>query len=102
MTEVKMTPQEFDELRPRLGRLSLDTVELAREVLVVGKTQSEVARNHGLTRQRVSGMVSRVIAAANEIPRGWEKVEVWLPPDLAEQVRGMEADAKAHAAKDKS
>ena len=97
MADVTMTAQEFDELRPRLGRLSLDTVELAREVLVNGKTQSDVAREHGLTRQRVSGMVSRVIAAANEIPRGWEKVEVWLPPALAEEVRKMEADAKAEA-----
>ena len=34
----KMTPEEFDALRPRLGRLSLDTVALAREVLVDGRT----------------------------------------------------------------
>lgn len=100
MANPTMTAQEFDELRPRFGRLSLNTVELAREVLVDGKSQSDVARKHGLTRQRVSGMVSRVLAAANKIPRGWEKVEVWLPPELAEKVRKMEADAKASASQE--
>ena len=95
MASVKMTAKEFDELRPRLGRLSLDTVDLAREVLVNGKTQSNVAREYGLSRQRVNGMVSRVIAAANEIPLGWKRVDVWLPPDLAEEVQKMEANAKA-------
>ena len=34
----KMAPEEFDALRPRLSRLSLDTVELAREVLVDGRS----------------------------------------------------------------
>lgn len=94
-----MTAEEFDALRPRLGRLSLDTVNRAREVLVDGQRQSEVARKHGLTRQRVSGMVARVLAAAHGIPRGWEKVEVWLPPAVAEQVRTMEADARVSASR---
>jgi hypothetical protein len=95
MAKPLMSDFDFEALRPHLGRLSLDTVELAREILVNGQRQSEVARKHGLTRQRVSGMVSRVLAAENGIPRGWEKMEVWLPPELAAQVKAMAEKARA-------
>lgn len=99
MDENKMTAAAFDDLRPRLGRLTEETIDIAREVLVEGKSQSDVARERGLSRQRVSSMVKSVVSAANEIPREWQRVEVWLPPDLAEQVRQMEADAKADVAR---
>ena len=99
MDENKMTAAAFDDLRPRLGRLTEETIDIAREVLVEGKSQSDVARERGLSRPRVSSMVKSVVSAANEIPREWQRVEVWLPPDLAEQVRQMEADAKADVAR---
>lgn len=99
MDDGKMTATFFDELRPRLGRLTDETIDIAREVLVEGKSQSDVARNHGLSRQRVSSMVKSVISAANEVPRDWQRVEVWLPPNLADKVRQMEADAKEEVAK---
>ncbi len=91
----KMTPEEFDALRPRLGRLSLDTVALAREVLVDGRSQVDVAKGHGITKQRVSGMVARVIDAAHDVPATWQRVEVWVPPELVDQVRQLEAQARA-------
>lgn len=91
----RMTPDEFDALRPRLGRLSLDTVELAREVLVDGRSQVEVAKGHDITKQRVSGMVARVLAAAQDVPVTWQRVEVWVPPELVDQVRQLEAKARA-------
>ena len=86
----KMTPEEFDALRPRL-----DTVALAREVLVDGRSQVDVAKGHGITKQRVSGMVARVIAAAHDVPATWQRVEVWVPPELVDQVRQLEAQARA-------
>jgi hypothetical protein len=49
-------------------------------------------------RQRVGAMVERVLAAARDVPKDWERVEVWLPPELAQQVREMEAQAKAKVA----
>ena len=93
-----MTAAEFDALIPRLGRLTVDTVSIAREVLVDGLPQSKAAEKHGVTKQRVSDMIARVVAAANDVPRDWQRVEVWLPPHLAEQVRAMEVQAKADAA----
>lgn len=97
MTKATMTAEEFDALRPGLGRLTVDTVDIARRVLVDGEAQSVVAKAHGLTKQRVNGMVSRVLALARDVPPGWVKVETWLPPELAEQVHKMAADAKASA-----
>lgn len=102
MTKAQMTAADFDALRPHLGRLTLDTVEIARRVLVDGETQIAVAQATGLTKQRVSGMVNRVRAAAEDVPAGWEHVETWLPPELAEKVRRMAAEAKAAAQQEKT
>jgi hypothetical protein len=95
-SKVSMTADEFDALRPRLGhRMGEDTVTIAREVLVDGLPQTKAAEKHGITKQRVSDIVKRVLAVVRGIPADWQLVEVWLPPDLAEQVRQMEAQAKA-------
>src|SRR5437899_210642 len=85
-TTKKMTAKEVKALQPYLGRMSLDTVKMARRVLVEGTPQSEIVKETGLSKQRVSGMVNRFLAVARGIPKGWEHVDVWLPPDLAEQV----------------
>lgn len=95
MPKIRMTEEEFDKLRPLIGRLSVDSVEIARQVLVFGKTQSEIAKIKNMSKQRVFGLVSRFLSVAQIIPQGWEKVEVWLPPEMAKQVREIEIKAKA-------
>jgi hypothetical protein len=90
-----MTAQEFEALRPRLGRLALDTIEIARAVLVDGMKTTEAAKRHGMTRQRVHGIVQRFRAAAQDVPTGWRRIEVWLPPELAEKVEAMADQARA-------
>jgi hypothetical protein len=102
-TTPAMTADEFEALRPRLGRLALDTVEIAHAVLVDGIKPAEVAARHNMTRQRVHGIVQRFRAAAQEVPTGWRRIEVWLPPELAAQVEAMAAQARAdHASRDSS
>ena len=95
--EVTMSAEEFDALLPRLGRLSLDTVRIARAVVVDGHRPADVARTHGMTRQRVNGILRRFQHAEREVPKGWRRVEVWLPPDLAQRVEEMARDARATA-----
>ena len=95
MAAEKMTAKEFKALMPRLKRMTVGNVEIARRVLVDGISQVEAASESGLTKQRVGALVKSVQAVAREIPPDWEQVEVWLPPELAEQVRQMAADAKA-------
>lgn len=94
----KMTVAEFEALRPRLGRLSLDTVDIARAVLVDGMRPADAARRHNMTRQRVHGIIQRFQAAAQQVPTQWRRVEVWLPPELAAQVEQMAERARAEYA----
>jgi len=95
MAAEKMTAKEFKALMPRLKRMTVGNVEIARRVLVDGISQVEAASESGLTKQRVGALVKSVQAVALEIPADWVQVEVWLPPELADQVRQMAADAKA-------
>ncbi|WP_051242953.1 TrfB-related DNA-binding protein [Azohydromonas australica] len=97
MAKVLMTAEEFDSIGERLGRMTAESVAIAREVLVDGVAKVTVAERHGLTKPRVGAIVERVLAAAHDVPRDWVRVEVWLPPELAQQVREMEARARARA-----
>ena len=101
MAHARMTQAEFDVLRPSLGRMALDTIDVARLVLVDGMTQAEVATSHKMSRQCVHGILQRFAAAAQNVPTGWRRVEVWLPPELADQVEEMAQSAlvKLHAGK---
>lgn len=94
MAHARMTQAEFDALRPNLGRMALDSIDIARLVLVDGMTQAEVATTHNMSRQRVFGILERFQKAAQAIPAGWRKVEVWLPPELADQVEAVAERAR--------
>jgi hypothetical protein len=64
------------------------------ETKLDGVPQSEIVKESGLTKQRVSGLINRVLAVAKDIPQGWERVDVWLPPALAAQVREVAKEAR--------
>ena len=99
--EKKMTPADFDALLPRLGRLTVDTVKIARSVLVDGQRPFEAAAQHGTSRQRVNSILKRVEEAAREFPADWKRVDVWLPPEIAAEVEAMAQRARAdHAGTD--
>ncbi len=89
MAHARMTQAEFDALRPNLGRMALDTIDIARLVLVEGMTQAEVATTYNMSRQRIFGILERFQKTVQAIPRGWRKVEVWLPLDLAAEVEAL-------------
>ncbi len=89
-----ITPTEFDEMLPRLGRLTLDTIKIARAVLVDGKRPAEAGQEGGMSRQRVNAILRRFELAAQEVPKDWRKIEVWLPPELAAQVEALAQKAR--------
>lgn len=82
MPKVTMTAEEFDSLGERLGRLTLESVAIARAVLVDGISKFVVAQQHNITKPRVGAIVERVLVAAQDVPRDWVRVGVWLPPEL--------------------
>ncbi|UZO95002.1 Hypothetical protein RMHFA_05582 (plasmid) [Roseomonas mucosa] len=95
MAEGRMTAAEFEALRPRLRRLTVDSFGIARAVFVDGARPATVATQHNTSRQRVYAIVKRVEEAIAAVPTDWRRVEVWLPPELAAQVEKMAEDAQA-------
>ncbi len=89
MAGDRLTLDEFEAMRPLLGRMSTATIEVARVVIVDGMTQAEAAIHYGMTRQRVYGIMQRFRAMKGGLPTRWRKIEVWLPPELAAQVEAM-------------
>jgi len=79
-------------------RLTLDTIKIARAVLVDGKRPAEAGQENGMSRQRVNAILKRFEAAAQEVPKDWCKIEVWLPPELAAQVGAMAEKARTDCA----
>jgi hypothetical protein len=86
------TEEKWKEIAPVFAsrRLAIATVEIAKAVLVDGQRIQDVATARGISRQNAHAAVKRVRSILEEqgaselIP-----VLVWLPPELAEQVREM-------------
>jgi len=93
-TTEKLTLEEFEALRPLIGGLAVDTVDIARAVLVEGIRPAEAATRNKMSRQRVHGIIQRFRAAMREVPSTWRRIEVWLPPELAAQVEAMAEKAR--------
>lgn len=95
MPRAKMTAAAFDRARPRLRQFTDTSLKIARAVLVGGLGPSAAAFRFHTSRQRVHGIVRRVQGAIEKVPDHWKRVEVWLPPKLAERVKRMARQALA-------
>lgn len=91
----KITNEAFEAVLPRLGKLDVETVEVARAVLVEGAKPVEIATRLGMSRQRIHHIVRRFRAATREVPTEWRRVEVWLPEALAARVEALAEKARA-------
>ncbi|MDR8093128.1 transcriptional regulator KorA [Burkholderia gladioli] len=76
--------------------VGVQTLEIARGVLVDGMPQAHFVKALGVTKGAISQAVSRVWAAWENSPaEGFEKVTAILPKHRANQVREWEKEAKA-------
>ncbi|KND60982.1 hypothetical protein BVER_00865c [Candidatus Burkholderia verschuerenii] len=105
----KLTPEEFEAIKPRLKRMSQRNVDAAYQVLVNDKTQSEIARELGVTQQSIGDAVNAVWKHFQKhyeqesglaIPSDWIKVSALLPPEMAKVVTQMEKSARDKLRKD--
>lgn len=94
MPDTRMTEEEFDACRDRLASLSVNAVNLAHMVWVKGMSQTQAAEQLRISRQNAHGILKRATAHLNSLPGDWEKVEEWMPKDLAMEVRAKIKDAK--------
>jgi orotate phosphoribosyltransferase-like protein len=88
----RLTPGEFDFIRPHLERQKEENIEHIRRVLVKGVKQRDIANELHMTVQGVSAMVARVWKTHVEHgarPDGWRAVHVTLPGNVADVVEEM-------------
>ncbi|ECO9045049.1 hypothetical protein FX205_22970 [Salmonella enterica] len=96
MAVERISPEEWQRIAPALRTCSQVTIDMAYAVLVDGRKQVDVAKEFDRSKQTVNAAIRRVTAIFNEvIPEDdqLEFVQVWLPPELAKQVKEM---AKKH------
>jgi len=93
-TMTALTDAEFTTLAASMTRLSPASLAIARAVLVEGKSNATAAREAGLTPQRVGSILRQFDRLRQEIPRGWVKVELWLPSRLVPVARALEEKAR--------
>lgn len=86
------TAEDWKKIAPVFAsrRLAISTVEIAKAILVDGQRPQDVANARGMSKQTVHAAVKRVRAILDE--QGAKElvpVLVWLPAELAEQVKEM-------------
>lgn len=86
------TQVQFDGVVENFPEFGFEVREALRSIMVLGKSQSEVARTLGLTRQRVNQMVNAL--RTRHRPVGWVTAAVTVPPDVMKQIRQMERQAR--------
>lgn len=97
MTKPRFTEHQF-AFFAKSSRMEAKSLDVARQVLVLGKSQSEVADEHGLSRQWVSEIVKKLMVLAQkleDIPPGWVKDTAILPLSDWKTVRQLERTARA-------
>ena len=90
MAVERISPEEWQRIAPALRTCSQVTIDMAYAVLVDGRKQVDVAKEFDRSKQTVNAAIRRVTAIFNEvIPENeqLEFVQVWLPPELAKQVK---------------
>lgn len=96
MTQRRYSVAEFNR-GADLSRMDQSTIDLARQVLVDGRRQADVAREAGVVRQRINALVKKMrsyMEEANPVPPGWKADTVILPIAAWARVRAMEKTAR--------
>ena len=92
MAVERISPEEWQRIAPALRTCSQVTIDRAYAVLVDGRKQVDVAKEFDRSKQTVNAAIRRVTAIFNEVipeDEQLEFVQVWLPPELAKQVKEM-------------
>ncbi|ECQ9752060.1 ArdK family transcriptional regulator [Salmonella enterica] len=92
MAVERISPEEWQRIAPALRTCSQVTIDMAYAVLVDGRKQVDVAKEFERSKQTVNAAIRRVTAIFNQVipeDEQLEFVQVWLPPELAKQVKEM-------------
>jgi hypothetical protein len=95
-SSIRMTIDHFERVAKRT-RMTEESLDVARQVLVDGRRQSDIAKEAKVSRQWVYKAVAKMIryaTASTDIPEGWKSGIVVLPSGMWRQVRTMEREAR--------
>jgi hypothetical protein len=87
LAPTSMTAQEFEDSRDKFYALTLQTVDLARLVLVEGKGLTAAAALLGMSKQSANGAMNRVRAALVGVPNEWVLYQGMMSKEMAVKVR---------------
>ena len=87
-----MGVEDFNGVVAQFPRLSKRAIKLARAVLVDGLSESEAARQFGVTRQLANEWCTKINRAVLAT-KGWVTQTVTLPAEAMREVKQMQADA---------
>ncbi len=108
----RLSPEEFDRIVAAKPRMLEQTRNMARAVLVEGRTQGNVAAEYGMSQQRVQlavASIERAYMATAGVGGGVVRVSLELPESLAlelgallDALKGCSDAARADAAVDQA
>lgn len=97
MTVVSMnkkpqfTAEQFDRIALKASGRSVKSHNVARAVLVDGKSPTEAAAQYEMSKQNVSRVLREFLRIAADAPEGWVLINEYVPADLAEEVKARVA-----------
>lgn len=99
MSEGRMSPEDFDASKHKLAKLTANTCELARKILVEGVSKKDAAEAVGMKPQNVAKAMLRVEALLSDLPANFVWYEGYMPEDMAVSARKAVKDAREQAKK---
>ena len=91
--DKRISPADWKRVEPAINHFAKVSLDIAYAVLVEGKKQTDAAVQFDRSKQAVGNAVNGVGDTIDTmLDNRLEHVEVWLPPELAEQVRKMAED----------
>lgn len=90
-----VSPENFDAVISLMYRMTERNKEACRAVVVDGRAQIDVAREYGMSKQQLNAVVARFNSKLQDTPpEGWQRVDMYLPPEYVAKVRELEARAR--------
>ena len=86
----------FDQLKQQT-KMKKKSIQMARSVLVEGKSFSAVAREHGVTRQRTRQAALRITQQekiVSSIPKAWKTKTVVLPHEWTDLISYIDSKVR--------
>jgi hypothetical protein len=83
-----LSDSEFEELckSDRFKAFKVKSLDMAKLMWVSGLSAGDAGRQLNMSKQNASALAQRLEAARASVPKGWVKLDIYVPPELAQKV----------------